>query len=115
MLGKVRPLVQEMRGLFEGLRAGRPQGALEERLVPAWYFRDAVRYRALRGRLRHLGVELQDPGSGRVGFPARRAGRPVWLCWRPGEPAPLYWHEWNEGYQARRPVDPEGPWDPPDL
>jgi len=34
-------------------------------------------------------------------------GREVWLCWRLGEPDVGHWHELDEGYRNRRPLEPE--------
>lgn len=50
------------------------------------------------------GVVLRDAESGLVDFPSRRAGRPVFLCWRLGEDRVEYWHELESGSAGRRPL-----------
>ncbi len=53
-----------------------------------------------------LGVRLPAGGieHGLVDFPARYAGRTVYLCWRMGEDQILAWHEVNAGFSGRRPL-----------
>jgi hypothetical protein len=53
-----------------------------------------------------LGIEMKDYAMGLVDFPSERDGRPVYLCWRLGEPSVLYWHEVDAGYSGRHPLDP---------
>lgn len=53
-----------------------------------------------------LGIEMKDYAMGLVDFPSERDGRPVYLCWRLGEPSVQYWHEVDAGYSGRRPLDP---------
>lgn len=52
--------------------------------------------------LQQHGILLRDASSGLVDFPAEREGRPVFLCWRLGEPAVEYWHQRDEGYVNRQ-------------
>lgn len=59
-----------------------------------------------RQELGALGVEFKDAVLGLVDFPAERDGRPVYLCWRLGEPEVDHWHELNAGYAGRQPLDP---------
>jgi hypothetical protein len=51
------------------------------------------------------GVQLKDLELGLVDFPAERDGRPVLLCWQYGEPEVAFWHEMDEGFAGRRPID----------
>jgi hypothetical protein len=55
--------------------------------------------------LRALGVEFKGFDQGLVDFPAVLHGRPVYLCWKLGEPSVRFWHERDAGYEARRPLD----------
>ena len=52
-----------------------------------------------------LGVELKDYETGLVDFPAVIDGRPVYLCWRLGEPRVQFWHEIDAGFVGRRPLE----------
>jgi hypothetical protein len=49
-----------------------------------------------------LGVELKDPHTGLVDFPAWMNGQEVYLCWRLGEPAVAFWHEIEAGFAGRK-------------
>src|SRR6266540_4475868 len=51
--------------------------------------------------LQNLGIELKDPGSGLVDFPAILADHEVYLCWRLGEPEVAHWHELDAGFAGR--------------
>lgn len=63
---------------------------------------------ALGHELRAVGCELKDWGLGLVDFPAERDGRRIWLCWKLGEDRVAYWHERNEGFAGRKPLDAPG-------
>lgn len=57
------------------------------------------------GELEQLGVEFKGYDIGLVDFPSRIGDRPVYLCWRLGEPAVQYWHETNDGFAGRQPIE----------
>ncbi|HEX7491512.1 MAG TPA: DUF2203 domain-containing protein [Candidatus Limnocylindrales bacterium] len=50
-------------------------------------------------------IQLRDIQTGLIDFPALAAGRPIWLCWRLGEPQVMWWHEASEGFDARRRIE----------
>jgi hypothetical protein len=56
-------------------------------------------------RLVELEITLRDIKTGLIDFPALLSGRPIWLCWRLGEPDVSHWHALDEGFSARRPLD----------
>ncbi|MBI5866009.1 MAG: DUF2203 domain-containing protein [Planctomycetes bacterium] len=58
----------------------------------------------LREELSEIGCELKDWKTGLVDFPAMHEGRPVWLCWKPGEDEITHWHEISEGFAGRKPI-----------
>lgn len=51
--------------------------------------------------LAQLGVELKDYFTGLIDFPSLMNGRPVYLCWRLGEPEVAHWHELDAGFAGR--------------
>lgn len=55
-------------------------------------------------RLVDLEITLRDIPTGLIDFPALVNGRPIWLCWRLGEPEVGYWHRHDEGFGTRRPL-----------
>jgi len=62
---------------------------------------------AFERELDALGVALKDRQMGLVDFLGEEEGRPVWLCWRLGEPAVQYWHDLDAGFAGRRPLPSE--------
>lgn len=64
-----------------------------------------TRLAAYIDELARLGVELKGP-DGLCDFPSLRDGRPVYLCWRLGEPQVLHWHELNAGVAGRQLLNP---------
>jgi len=56
-------------------------------------------------RLVELDITLRDIQTGLIDFPALATGRPIWLCWRLGEPEVGHWHAQNEGFSSRRPLE----------
>ena len=56
--------------------------------------------------LTDLGVEMKGFDVGLVDFPGEMGGRPVYLCWRLGEPAVAHWHERDAGFAGRQPLTP---------
>ena len=83
--------------------------ACDERVEPLYF---TMLDRLVRGleELAHEGLRVEDLKQGMLDFPAFRAGRPVMLCWRVGEPGLQFWHELEDGFDRRR-VDENGPWD----
>ncbi len=57
--------------------------------------------------LAQLGVELKDYFTGLVDFPSLMNGRPVYLCWRLGEPDVAHWHELEAGFAGRQKLTPD--------
>ena len=52
-----------------------------------------------------IGVQVKDLETGLLDFPCRLDDEVVLLCWRMGEPAIVYWHTTEQGFQGRQPVD----------
>lgn len=59
----------------------------------------------LREELDEIGCELKDYAAGLVGFPARRQGRDVLLCWMLGEERVQHWREVDAAIDDRRPIE----------
>jgi hypothetical protein len=70
----------------------------------------AAEFETCLERLGALGVEVKDVDEGLVDFPSVRHGEDVLLCWRAGEGAVEYWHDLEEGFAGRKPID----WGEPD-
>jgi hypothetical protein len=52
-----------------------------------------------------LGAQVKDADEGLIDFPALRGDEEVLLCWKLGEEEIGYWHDLEEGFAGRRPVD----------
>ncbi len=55
--------------------------------------------------LEEIGVEVKGFEQGIVDFPARHQGRFIMLCYRPGEGRIRFWHEVDDGFAGRQPID----------
>lgn len=116
--------LREVRPLLEGLRADRDAIALAQQdqqlraatngsadhasevaATDAHIRNLATRMRAAVTQLVQWDVELRDIGTGLIDFPALANGRPIWLCWRLGEPEDIrWWHELDAGFGGRKPL-----------
>jgi hypothetical protein len=113
-LERVRPLAESLCATYRELEKLAPDRvASDQRVAPAYYDRVRRLHLAL-AELDRMGVMIKDLRRGLVDFPARRGGRDVLLCWRVGEPRLKWWHECEDGFGGRRPVDDDGPWEEPD-
>ncbi len=56
-------------------------------------------------RIHKRGVLLKDLDMGLLDFPHERGGRVVFLCWHPPEEQISYWHEIQDGYRGRQPLE----------
>lgn len=63
-------------------------------------------YREL-GELERMGCLLKDLDQGLVDFYCKFEGRDIFLCWRLGESRIDAWHEIDEGFIGRKPLDIE--------
>jgi len=56
-------------------------------------------------RIEAYGCRVKDLDLGLLDFPGVRAGEPVMLCWKLGEPEVAFWHGVDEGFRDRKPID----------
>ncbi|HEY1600883.1 MAG TPA: DUF2203 domain-containing protein [Pirellulales bacterium] len=66
--------------------------------------KDSQRLQEYVEELRQLGVEPKNGPEGLVDFPAILDGRPIYLCWKLGEPEVLHWHDLDAGFRGRQPL-----------
>ena len=89
------------RGRGRMARAGRSNGSAH---AAAAAFQSSAEIRRLLEEVEELGVILRDLAGGLCDFPALRAGEPVFLCWRMGEPEVAWWHPRDQGFAGRLPL-----------
>jgi hypothetical protein len=53
-------------------------------------------------RIEAYGCLIKDLDLGLLDFPALHDGRPVFLCWKAGEPAVTHWHGTDESFVQRK-------------
>jgi hypothetical protein len=97
---RLAPVRARVAGNGGGLHPG-PVGALQEEAAAA-----ASRLREALEELDRIGVQVKDPDTGLVDFPARHPadGSTVLLCWRLGEPDVSWWHALDGGFAGRNPL-----------
>jgi hypothetical protein len=66
-----------------------------------------VRAQTAMVAIQAYGVELKDPATGLLDFPALRDGAEIYLCWRYGEPRVQFWHPIETGFAGRQPLEDE--------
>ena len=56
-------------------------------------------------KIQDIGAIVKDINSGLLDFPAWREDHEVYLCWHLGEGRIAYWHEIEDGFAGRQPID----------
>ena len=112
VLREIQRLRQEQRAHGEALAADRAKVLGNGHLPPDQlreHQRESIAAERQIARLAlaldELSVILKDPDTGLVDFLALRDGRPVYLCWRLGEPRIAWWHEIEAGFAGRLPLE----------
>lgn len=52
-----------------------------------------------------IGADLKDYRTGLIDFVGTHQGREVYLCWKLGDESVQSWHELEESFSSRRPVE----------
>lgn len=119
-LAEVRPLVERLVAARRvSARLEERLGAVRTRVLGNGGGLDPARIEDLRTKgteaaravlelaaaLEELGVQVKDPDTGLVDFPARHPdGSEVLLCWRLGEDDVGFWHTLDGGLRGRKPL-----------
>ena len=104
--------VAERRQRLADLTGGRPRhptDPYQEELaqIAQQFDSDSRQLQQYMDEVRQIGAEPKSALEGLVDFPSIMDGRPVYLCWKLGEPEVLYWHEVDAGYAGRQPLAAE--------
>jgi hypothetical protein len=102
--GRLRELGDEQHQVAE-IVAGNGSGYAVSEARTDEFAAAAAELEACLARLDSLGVQVKDPDVGLLDFPAVRHGESVLLCWQLGEHAVEWWHDTDDGFGGRRPVD----------
>jgi hypothetical protein len=68
--------------------------------------RAAASLQAAVTQIHSTGCVVKDLDMGLLDFPARIGNEDVYLCWRLGEDRIRFYHRQDEGFAARKPIDP---------
>lgn len=60
-------------------------------------------------KIQETGCVVKDLDEGLVDFPSIIGGQEAFLCWKLGEARIEYWHDLEEGFAGRKPIDPQEP------
>ena len=69
------------------------------------YYKKIYLYHKYIAQLLSLGVVIKDLQQGLIDFNAKYGGRDIFLCWRIGEKDIHFWHEIEEGFAGRQPIE----------
>ena len=56
-------------------------------------------------RIEELGGVIKGVDPILVDFLSYHDGRYIWLCWREDEETIMFWHELNDGFAGRKPIE----------
>lgn len=111
-LDAIRPLVEEIQAIRKVVLARSPElwPALERSAgnggshALSQLAQEFGRLDQLVHAILEEGAEIKDLSVGLLDFPAWRADHAVYLCWRYGEKEIEFWHEIEDGFAGRQPV-----------
>jgi len=109
----IRPLMDEVQAIRRKILENQPDAwpAIEKSTGnggnPALsrMVHDFEKFDALIHRIQDTGAQIKDINIGLLDFSALKDGREVYLCWQYGEGEIAYWHEVDDGYAGRKPID----------
>jgi hypothetical protein len=88
--------------LLENDPALRASRGGRERRAPRRFTELKAEIVRLINRIEAHGCMVKDIDLGLLDFPALRDGRPVYLCWKAGEPSIMHWHGTDETFYDRK-------------
>lgn len=95
-LVKLHPFIDLARERAEQ-NGGSPFGEL--------YLDHAFRFATTLDEVEQTGAIIKDFTAGLVDFPHEYDGRIVYLCWKLGEDDLSWWHEVDDGFAGRQPIE----------
>ena len=112
LLPVLRPLLERLREAKDSLTDTEVHAVLAEASAGNGGGREGrqvgesfLSVRQMLGELNERGIVVRDIDSGLVDFPAIVDGREVYLCWRLDEDGVDHWHDLDDGFAGRRPLE----------
>lgn len=109
----IRPLMDDVQAIRQKILETQPEAwsAIEKSVgnggsrTLSRIVQDFEKLDALVHRILETGVIVKDVNAGLLDFSALRNGREVYLCWKYGEDDIAFWHEVDEGFAGRQPIE----------
>jgi len=109
----VRPLMDEVMVIRQKILANQPEAwpAIEKSAgnggnpALSQMVHDFEKLDALIHKIQDTGAQIKDINIGLLDYSALKDGREVYLCWQHGEGDIAYWHEVEDGYAGRQPIE----------
>jgi len=109
----IRPIMDEVQAIRQKILANQPEAwpAIEKSAgnggnkALSAMVQDFEKLDALIHQIMNTGAQIKDINIGLLDFSALRDGREVYLCWQSGEEDIAFWHEVDDGYAGRRPIE----------
>lgn len=109
----IRPLVDEIQAIRQEILARQPEvWPVVERSAgnggsqaASEMIKEFERIDVLVHQIQATGALFKDINIGLLDFPTLKDGREVYLCWKYGEEDIAFWHEIEEGYAGRQPIE----------
>lgn len=118
ILPEIRPRLHEMQEVWAGLESYRNEAQkigkrIEEggATLPnaGEYFKLIQQLRENLKFFESAGIEIKDISLGLVDFLSLQGGRLVYLCWKVDEETISHWHEIQDGFAGRKPLEDTSP------
>lgn len=112
-LNIIRPLMDEVQAIRQKILASQPEAwpAIEKSAgnggnkALSNMVQDFEKLDALIHQIMDTGAQIKDINTGLLDFSALRDGHEVYLCWQYGEGDVAFWHEVEDGYAGRQPIE----------
>ncbi len=109
----IRPLMDEVQAIRQKILAKQPEAwpAIEKSAgnggnkALSTMVQDFEKLDALIHQIQDTGAQIKDINTGLLDFSALKDEREVYLCWQYGEGGIAFWHEVEDGYAGRQPIE----------
>lgn len=106
----IKPIVEEINLKKEELQESLLRLEEEKDILEKMYLETHVKdldmnIRRLFQKIEALGGVIKGIDPILVDFLSFHKNRYIWLCWKEDEDTIMYWHELDEGFAGRKPID----------
>jgi hypothetical protein len=109
----IRPAMEEVQAIRQKILDKQPEtwNAIEKSVgnggsaTLSRMVNDFEKLDSLVHRILDTGAQIKDINLGLLDFSALKEGREVYLCWKYGEGEIAFWHEVDDGFAGRQPIE----------